>query len=151
MLLIIIGQGDTDEKADLDHDQNLRNLLDLCRARNTQLNKEKFHLKCCEVSFIGHVMTRNGLKADHKKVEAIIKMVQPADVPAVQRFIGLVKYLSKFLQDLLELCEPLRRLTHRKAEWNWTHEQEGAFEKIKDAVSKAPVPKYCSESDLTEG
>ena len=121
MLLIIIGQGDThDEKADLDHDQNLRNLLDLCRARNVQLNKEKFHSKCSEVSFIGHVMTRNGLKADHKKVEAIIKMVQPADVPAVQRFIGLVKYLSKFLQDLSELCEPLRRklsgigLTNRK-------------------------------------
>ena len=96
-------------------------------------------------------MTRNELKADHKKVEAIIKMVQPADVPAVERFLGLVKYLSKFLQDLLELCEPLRRLTHRKTEWNWTHEQEGAFEKIKDAVSKAPVPKYCSESELTEG
>ena len=65
---------DTDEKADLDHDQNLRKLLDRCRATNTKLNKEKFHLKCCEVSFIRHVMTRNGLKADPKKVEAIIKM-----------------------------------------------------------------------------
>ena len=152
MLLIIIGQGDTDEKADLDHDQNLRNLLDLCRARNIQLNKGKFQLKCSEVSFIGHIMTRNGLKADPKKVEAIIKMEKPADVPAVQRFIGLVKYLSKFLQDLSELCEPLmRRLTQKKAEWNWTHEQEDAFEKIKDAVFKAPVLKYCSESDLTEG
>ena len=74
MLLLIIGQGDTDEKADLDHDQNLRNLLDLCRARNIQLNKGKFQLKCSEVSFIGHIMTRNGLKADPKKVEAIIKM-----------------------------------------------------------------------------
>ena len=59
-------------------------------------------------------MTRNGLKADLKKVEAIIKMEQTADVPAVQRFIGLVKYLSKFLQDLSELCEPLRILTQKK-------------------------------------
>ena len=96
-------------------------------------------------------MTRNGLNADPKKVEAIIKMEQLADVPAVQRFIGLVKYLSKFLQDLSELCEPLRCLTHKKAEWNWTHEQEDAVEKIKDVVSKAPVLKYCSKSDLTEG
>ena len=74
MLLLIIGHGDTDEKADLDRDQNVRNLLDLCRARNIQLNKEKFHLKCSEVSFIGHVMTRDGVKADPKKVEAIITM-----------------------------------------------------------------------------
>ena len=135
MLLLITGQGDTDEKADLDHDQNLRNLLDRCKVRNIKLNKEKFHLKYSEVSFIGHVITSNGLKTDLKKLEAIIKMEQPADVSAVKRFIGLVKYLSKFLQDLSELCEPLRGLTHKKAEWNWTHEQVDAFEKMKDAVS----------------
>ena len=81
------------------------------------------------MSFIRHVMTRNGLKADPKKLEAIIK----------------------FLQDLSELCEPLHRLTHKKAEWNWTHKQEDAFEKIKDAVSKVPVLKFFSESDPTEG
>ena len=73
MLLLITEQGNTDEKADLDHDQNLRNLLDHCRVRNIKLNKKKFHLKYSEVSFIGHVMTRNGLKVDLKKVEAIIK------------------------------------------------------------------------------
>ena len=55
-----------------------------------------------------------GLKQIFKKVEAIIKMEQTVDVPAVQRFIGLVKYLSKFLQDLSELCEPLRILTQKK-------------------------------------
>ena len=65
-------------------------------------------------------MTRNGLNADPKKVEAIIKMERPADVLAVQRFTGLANYLSKFLQDLSELCKPLRRLTRTKAEWNWT-------------------------------
>ena len=74
MILLIIGHGDTDEKADLEHDQNLRNLLDHCRARNIKLNKKKFHLKCSEVSFTGHVMTRNGLKADPKKDKALIKM-----------------------------------------------------------------------------
>ena len=59
---LIIGQGDTDEKADLHHHQNLRNLLDRCRARNIKLNKKNFQSKCSEVSFIGNVMTRNGLK-----------------------------------------------------------------------------------------
>ena len=80
MLLLIIGLVDTDEKADLYHDQNLRNLLDRCRATNIKLNKEKFYLKCSEVSFIGNVMTRNGLKANPKKVEAIIKTERPAEI-----------------------------------------------------------------------
>ena len=129
MLLLIIGLVDTDEKPDLEHDQNLRNLLDCCRATNIKLKKEKFHLKWSEVSFIGHIMTRNRLKADAQKLEAIIK----------------------FLQDLSELCEPLRRRTHKKDEWNWTHEQEDAFEKIKGDVSKVPVLKFFSDSDPTEG
>ena len=67
-------------------------------------------------------MTKDGLKPDSRKVEAIVKMERLADVPAVQRFIGLVKYLSKFLQDLSEMCEPLRRLTHKDAGWIWSHE-----------------------------
>ena len=62
-------------------------------------------------------MTRNGLK---KQVLRKSKY----DVTAIQRFIRLVKVLLKVLQDLSEPCEPLRRLTHKKADWNWTHEQE---------------------------
>lgn len=104
--LLIIGQEDTDEKAVLDHDQNLKNLLERCRARNIKLNK-RFQFKSREMSLIGHVMMMNGLRADPEKVEAVIKMEQPADVPAVERFTGLVKYLSKFQQDLSEMCEPL--------------------------------------------
>ena len=105
--LLIIGQEDTDEKAVLDHDQNLKNLLERCRARNIKLNK-RFQFKSRAMSFIGHVMIMNGLNAGREEVEAVIKMEQPAaDVTAVQRFTGLVKYLSKFQQDLSEMCEPL--------------------------------------------
>ena len=35
-------------------------------------------------------------------------------------------------------------------QWLWTHEQKDVFEKIKETVSKAPVLKYFSESDLAE-
>ena len=49
-------------------------------VRNIKLNKEKFHFKNSEVSFTGHVMRRNGLKADPKKVKAIIKMEWPAEI-----------------------------------------------------------------------
>ena len=104
--LLIIGQEDTDEKAVLDHDQNLKNLLERCRARNINLNK-RFQFKSREMSFTGHVMMMNGLRADPEKVEAVIKMEQLADVPAVERFTGLVKYLSKVQQDLSEMYEPL--------------------------------------------
>ena len=61
-------------------------------------------LQCSYMPFVGHVTTKDGLKADLTKFEA--KMERSAYASAVHRLIGLAKYLRKFLQDL-----SLRRLT----------------------------------------
>ena len=71
------------------------------------LNKAKFEYKCQSLKFIGHVLTQEGLQSDPSKVEAINKMPEPTDVSGVQRFLGMVKYLAKFLPSLSEDTEPL--------------------------------------------
>lgn len=149
--ILITGQGDNDQLADQDHDRNLENLLRRCRKKNIKLNRDKFDFKKDEVSFIGHRLTKEGLKPDPNKVTAILNMKKPDDVPALQRLLGMVKYLSKFLSDLSQMSEPLRRLTHKDVPWEWKDEQERAFSKIKEAVSSAPVLKYFDSSKLTEG
>ena len=73
------------------------------------------------------------------------------DVAAVQRLMGMVKYLSKFLIDLSQICEPIRCLTHKDVSWFWTKEQDVAFNKIKEAVTSAQVLKYFDSSKPTEG
>ena len=60
-----------------------------------------------EVPIIGHVLTSKGVKPDPAKIRAVLEMPRPSDVAAVQRFIGFVNYLSKFLLRLSEVCEPL--------------------------------------------
>ena len=65
--------------------------------------------------------------------------------------MGLTNYLSKFLSQLSELCEPLRRLTHKDVEWSWSAEQEKAFENVKQAVTSAPVLQFFNSSEPVEG
>ena len=149
--LLITGQGDTKEDADKDHDTNLVRLLQRCRERNIRLNKAKFDFKCQQVTFIGHLLSSEGVKPDPRKIDAIVNMETPVDVQGVQRLIGMVKYLSKFLTNLSELCQPLRKLTHKDAEWQWTQEQENAFQSLKVAVTQAPVLKYFSPEAQTDG
>ena len=84
-----------------------------CQEMNIQLNKEKFKFKCPQFLFIGRLLTSEGLKPDPKKVEAIFNMPKLEDVQAAQRFVNTVKYLSRFLEDLSDMSEPLRRLTHK--------------------------------------
>ena len=138
--ILITGHGKSKEEAVKNHDANLLKLLDRCRERNLKLNREKLQLKCTETPFIGHVLTSEGIKPDPGKIEAVLKMERPSDVAAVRRLVGLViNYLSKFLSKLSELCEPLRRLTHKGVEWSWSIEQEKAFESVKQAVTSAPI------------
>ena len=148
--LLITGQGDTKEEADKDHDANFVRLLQRFRDRNIKLNKAKVDLKYSQIPFIGHLLSDEGVKPDPKKIEAIVNMETLTDVLGVQRLIGMVKYLSRFLSNLSALCQPLRKLTHKDVEWQWTQEQEDAFQSLK-AVTQAPVLKYFSLQAQTEG
>ena len=149
--IVITGRGASIDEAVNDHDANLLKLFYRCRERNLKLNREKLQLKCSETPFIGHVLTPEGVKPDPRKVDAILKMERPNDVAAVRRLVGLVNYLSKFLSKLSELCEPLRRLTHKDVEWSWSAVQEEAFQSIKHAVTSAPVLRYFNSAEPVEG
>ena len=97
------------------------------------------------------MLTSEGLKPDPRKVEAICNVPRPEDVQAVQRFVNTVKYLSRFLEDLSDMSEPISRLTHKDVPWEWSQEQQEAFVKIKKAVSTDPVLKFFTPSEPTEG
>ena len=149
--LLITGQGDTKEEADKDHDAKPVRLFQRCRERNIKLKKAKFDFKSSQVPFIGHLLSNERVKPDVKRIEAIVNTETPTNFQGLQRLIGMVKYLSKFLSNLSELCQPLRKLTHKDVEWQLTQEQEDAFQPLKTAVTQALVLKYFSPQAQPEG
>ena len=140
--ILVFGEGDTYEEAHQDYDRKLQNLMKRCQARNVKLNKEKMKLRRSEVPYIGHVLTDKGLKPDRDKIKAMLEMPKPTDVAGVQRLIGFVNYLSKFLPHLSDVCEPLRKLMAKDVEWHWTPHQDQAFQRIRQLVTEVPVLKY---------
>ena len=140
--IIVYGCGETMDSAIQDHDRNLTAVLQRAREVGLKLNKDKFKLRQTEVKYMGSILTAEGLRPDPEKVSAITKMKRPENVKAVQRFIGLATYLSRFLPHLSETCEPLRRLTDKGALWTWQSQQEDAFQNVKRLVSHQPVLKY---------
>ena len=111
---LVIGKGRTCSEATKNHDENMIALLKRCQERCIKLNADKLQFKCDEVSFIGHLLAPDGVKADPAKIKAILEMEKPNDVSGVQRLIGMVKYLGKFLSSLFDICELLRGLTHKQ-------------------------------------
>ena len=108
--LLVCGFGDTIEDAMRNHNANLEKLLQKCREQNLKLNRQKVKLCKTEVSYIGHLLTADGVKPDPEKVHAVVEMPRPTNVKEVQRFLGFINYFAKFLPNLSKVCEPLRRL-----------------------------------------
>lgn len=94
------------------------------------------------MSYVGHVFKGNGLKADPKKVTAISEMPPPKDKTSLQRFLGMITYVGKFIPNHSELSTPLRQLLHKDVVWSWTQHQQDAFDKLKMYVTKPPVLQY---------
>ena len=94
------------------------------------------------MTFHGHCITRKGVRVDSTKVKAIQEMPSPTDVSGVKRLCGMVQYMAKFLPDLSTDLEPIRELTCKDVPWNWSHECESAFERVKKRLNEAPILAY---------
>ena len=140
--ILVYGVGDNENEARIGHDRKLEALLNRCRERGVALNKNKLKLRISEVSFMGHIFSKEGLKIDPDKVKAVLKMPRPKDVEGVQRLNGFVNYLAKFLPRLADQMEPIRRLTRQHTDFEWAEEQEKALEAVKRSVTTAPVLSY---------
>ena len=79
------------------------------------------------------------MKPDEDKVKAIREMPVPQDKKAVQRFLGMVNYVGKFIPSLSEETAALRQLTLNEVEWHWSYEQSAAFNKLKKLITSDPV------------
>ncbi|KAF2897979.1 hypothetical protein ILUMI_08195 [Ignelater luminosus] len=120
----------------------------LLEANNCKSNLSKLKLCQNEVRLYGHILTKDGLKPDMSKIEAIKLFPKPTDKKSLLRFIGMVTYLSRYIKSLSIENTNLRKLTHNDAEWTCTEIREEKFSKIyisgkenivADTLSRVPL------------
>ena len=137
--ILVYGCGSTEVEYKKDHDANLKRLLDRGQEANLKLNIHKLQLRLSEVVYMGHRLTAQGITPDPNKVNAIVNMPRPVDKKGVERLLGFVTYLSRFLPKLSEVVSPLRLLTERDVTFAWLTDQEQAFNTVKQMVTTALV------------
>ncbi|KAL7832506.1 hypothetical protein SRHO_G00295240 [Serrasalmus rhombeus] len=125
-----------------EHDANLRRVLERAREVNLRLNPDKCKFRLEQVGYVGHIFTSEGLKADPSKTVAITNMPVPTDVNSLQRFLGMVNYLGKYIPNFSEIAAPLRKLTHKETAWCWFQQHQEAFDRLKSLLSSPPVLAY---------
>ena len=85
------------------------------------------------------MVDEQGIRADPKKISAIVEMKAPTNISALRRFMGMTNQLGKFSQKLAELTQPLRQLLSKRSAWIWGPDQERAFNNIKTELTKPTI------------
>ena len=122
-----------------EHNKCLDALLKRCRDVGIKLNPEKCKFFLNEVTYIGHTISSEGIKPDHTKVNDIMNMPPPTDRKGVQRLLGMVTYLARYIPNLSTITKPIRQLLNKKNLFEWSFEQEKAFNEIKRLLTSEPV------------
>ncbi|KFM64846.1 Retrotransposable element Tf2 protein type 2, partial [Stegodyphus mimosarum] len=83
-----------------------------------------------------------GIETDQSKIVAIRNYPVPKTAKKLSSFLGMCSYYRAFIKDFAKIAEPLLKLKRKKARFSWSAEANLAFQKLKDALTQAPVLKF---------
>jgi len=122
-----------------DHVKHVRLVLSLLIKNGlyAKLEKCEFHVK--ETTFLGFVVSINGLRMDRNKVRSVLEWPIPKNLKELQSFLGLCNFYRKFIKNFAKNMEPLRKLLKKENQFIWNDEADSAFNKLKSAFETDEV------------
>ncbi|KAJ9536105.1 hypothetical protein OSB04_un000715 [Centaurea solstitialis] len=126
-------------KDEVEHERHLREVLNVLRDEKLYAKFSKCEFWLHEVQFLSHVVSRDGIKVDPAKIEAMMSWKSPTNPSEIRSFLGLAGYYRRFIQDFSKIASSLTVLTKKNAKFLWTDKQEEAFQTLKKKLCQAPI------------
>nr|XP_034838819.1 uncharacterized protein K02A2.6-like [Maniola hyperantus] len=124
---------------DGEHLDRLHAVLQRLQEAGLTLQKEKCEFFKDEVSYLGYIINKDGLKKSPSKVKAILEASVPTNVNQLQSFLGLVNYYRSFVPSASTILSPLYDLLKKGVKWNWGQLHSKAFNTIKRLLASDQV------------
>jgi hypothetical protein len=113
-------------------------VLHLLQENQLFVKKTKCSFGASEVEYLGHIVSREGVKVDPKKIQAMQEWPRPKTLKHLRGFLGLTGYYRKFVHHYGKIAKPLTDLLKKNA-FHWTPVVEQAFTELKRAMCTTPV------------
>lgn len=105
----ILVYGTTQEE----HNRALKETLERLREKGLTLHVKKCLFNQSKIKFFGYVFSDNGMSANPKKVDEILKLEEPTSVSEVSSLLGMTNYCSRFVKDYSTISQHLRELIQK--------------------------------------
>ena len=111
-----------------EHIEHLDHVLGVIEKAGLTLSPAECHLFYPSIVLLGHKVSCLRLFMHNEKVKAVLELERPRKVLQLQTFLGMLVYFSAFIPHYATICSPLFQLLRKGAKWEWTSDQERAFE-----------------------
>lgn len=97
------------------HNQVLEALFKRFREHGLAVNADKCLFAVSSITFLGHVLSSNGLLLIPDRVKAVAEFPQPSSIEQLQEFLGLLNYYRRFVPHAADILQPLTSLLKKSA------------------------------------
>ena len=138
------------------HDRTLREVLSLIRKHGLSLNRKKCSFRLDNIDFLGFRIEGGTIRPSTERIQSLVDFPQPVDLKALQRFLGMATYFSKYVQHFSDLAQPLLRMKNSlqkhslgnpKIEF-WPPEAAASFQAIKKEIVGSLLVLPSAEEEL---
>lgn len=116
-----------------EHRHHVRTVLRRLREHGLQVDITKCKFESTKVTYLGLIISTEGIHMDPKKVSCIQEWPTPCTVRDIQRFLGFANFYRRFISEFSRLAAPLTELTKKNVPFVWDDTCESSFSRIKQA------------------
>ena len=125
-----------------EHRIKFKRLAERLRQANLKLQPDKCEFLRREVTYLGHIISENGVRPDPNKIQAVKDFPRPDNPKTIKQFLGLAGYYRKFIPNFSKIAKPLTDLLKKDINFVWGNEQSAAFCSLRDALCSQPILQY---------
>jgi hypothetical protein len=111
-------------QSDDKHLRHLRRVFEKCRKFGISLNPKKSLFGLEEGKLLGNIISKDGIKIDPNKIEAIQKLEHPRNIKELQSFIGKINFLRRFIPNPAELLRNITNMLKKDTKIKWDSESK---------------------------
>ena len=122
-----------------EHLSRLRQVFQRFQQVKLKTNPSKCAFFQTKVHILGHIVSKDGLRVDPDKINAVLKFPTPINQTHVKSFLGLASYYRRYVKDFADIARPLRKASETSSEFQWNDAAENSFDSLKDRLTTTPI------------
>ncbi|KAL0204378.1 hypothetical protein M9458_002396, partial [Cirrhinus mrigala] len=125
------------------HINHVRSVLQRLIANKLYAKLPKCEFHQTKISFLGYVISAEGVTMDDQKVPSVVNWPKPHTVKDLQRFLGFANFYRRFIRNFSQIAAPLTSMTRKGPKiLHWTPESNQAFQNLKERFTSAPILRH---------